>query len=147
MAREPQGSDQLSTPPARSREVDPLGPLQLAVMEGLWVRGSATAAEITRELNAGRPRPLSTKTILTCLTRLEEKGLVSHSKDRRAYRFSPTKSADEVSAWYVGDRLQAIIDRFGDLAVAVFVKLVGEDPVRYRFLRQLVEGKDEGGGP
>jgi hypothetical protein len=61
--------------------------------------------------------------------------------------FSPTKSADEVSAWYVGARFRDLIDRFGDLAVAVFVEQIGEDPIRYRFLRQLVEGNDERGGP
>jgi predicted transcriptional regulator len=132
---------------ARPSATDPLGPLQFAVMEGLWTQRSATAAEITRQLNAQRPRPLSAKTILTCLTRLEEKGLVCHSKESRAFRFSPTKSADEVSAWYIANRFQAIIDRFGDLAVAVFVKQIGDDPARYRFLRQLVEENDERGDP
>ena len=85
------------------------------------------------------------KTILTCLTRLEEKGLVSHGKQSRAYVFSPTKSEDEVSTWYLMDRYGAIIDRFGDLAVAVFVELIGDDPVRYRFLRELVRECDERG--
>jgi predicted transcriptional regulator len=111
------------------------------------MRRSATAAEITQGLNERRPAPLSNKTILTCLARLEAKGLVSHARESRAYLFSPTKSADEVSAWYVGDRFRELIDRFGDLAVAVFVEQIGEDPVRYRFLRQLVEANDEGGGP
>jgi predicted transcriptional regulator len=116
-------------------------------MEGLWSRYSATAAEITRGLNARRLEPLSNKTILTCLTRLEAKGLVSHARERRAHLFWPTKSADEVSAWYGGGRFRELIGRFGDLAVAVFVEQVGEDPIRYQFLRQLVEGNDERGGP
>jgi predicted transcriptional regulator len=116
-------------------------------MEGLWRRRSATAAELTLVLNSWRNPPLSTKTILTCLTRLERKGLVAHAKESRAYVFYPTKSEEEVSAWYLRHRYRAIIDRFGDLAVAVFVQQVGEDPVRYRLLRQLMEGIDEGGGP
>ena len=77
----------------------------------------------------------------------EAKGLVSHARERRAYLFSPTKSADEVSAWYAGGRFRELIDRFGDLAVAVFVEQVGEVPIRYQLLRQLVEGNDERGGP
>jgi predicted transcriptional regulator len=129
----------------RPQGTDPLGPLQFAVMEGLWSHSPATAAQITRELNSGRSEPLSMKTILTCLTRLEEKGLVSHGKLSRAYVFSPTKSEDEVSTWYLMDRYGAIIDRFGDLAVAVFVQLIGDDPVRYRFLSQLVGECDERG--
>jgi predicted transcriptional regulator len=131
----------------RTSTAHPLGPLQFEVMQGLWRRRSATAAELTQGLNARRPAPLSNKTILTCLSRLEAKGLVSHARGSRAYLFSPTKSADEVSAWYVGGRFRELIDRFGDLAVAVFVEQIGEDPIRYRFLRQLVEGNDERGGP
>ena len=114
-------------------------------MEGLSSRHSASAAEITRGLNARRLEPLSNKTILTC--RHEAKGLVPHARERRAYLFWPTKSADEVSAWYIGGRFRELIDRFGDLAVAVFVEQVGEVPIRYQFLRQLVEGNDERGGP
>jgi BlaI family transcriptional regulator, penicillinase repressor len=147
MAYEPESSSGAQPPSLPPGRADPLGPLQLAVMQALWKEGSATAAEITRGLNATRPQSLSAKTILTCLTRLEEKGLVSHSKERRAFRFSPTKSEDEVSAWYVRTRFEAIIDRFGDLAVAVFVQQIFEDPGRYRFLRQLVEANDERGGP
>lgn len=47
----------------------------------------------------------------------------------------------------MGDRLRELIDRFGDLAVAVFVEQIGEDPNRYRLLRELVEANYEGGGP
>jgi BlaI family transcriptional regulator, penicillinase repressor len=131
----------------RTLAPDPLGPLQLEVMEGLWSLRVATAVELTHGLNARRRHPLSSKTILTCLTRLEAKGLVSHARESRAYLFSPTKSEDEVAAWYLGGRFRELIDRFGDLAVAVFVKQIGEDPARYEFLRQLVEGHDERGGP
>ncbi len=131
----------------RTLAADPLGPLQLEVMEGLWSLRVATAVELTQGLNSRRRDPLSSKTILTCLTRLEAKGLVSHARERRAYLFSPTKSADEVSAWYLSGRFGELIHRFGDLAVAVFVEQIGEDPARYEFLRKLVEGHDERGGP
>jgi BlaI family transcriptional regulator, penicillinase repressor len=147
MARDLESGPAVHARLGRTQVTDPLGPLQFAVMEGLWLRRSATAAEITSGLNACRAEPLSTKTILTCLTRLEEKGLVSHSKESRAYLFSPTKSEDEISAWYLAERFRSIIDRFGDLAVAVFVEQIGQDPDRYQFLCQLVEGNDEGGGP
>jgi predicted transcriptional regulator len=60
---------------------NPLGPLQFEVMQRLWVRQSVTAAEITQGLNERRPAPLSNKTILTCLSRLEAKGLVSHARE------------------------------------------------------------------
>jgi predicted transcriptional regulator len=147
MVGEPPG-DQTAAPRAgRGLTPNPLGPLQFEIMEGLWTRHTATAAELTEGLNERRPEPLSNKTISTCLARLEAKGLVSHARKSRAYLFSPTKSVDEVSAWYIRGRFEDLINRFGDLAVAVFVAQIGEDPTRYRILRQLVEGNDEGGGP
>jgi BlaI family penicillinase repressor len=147
MGREPGGRLPSVSGAERVLTPEPLGPLQAEIMQRLWMRQSVTAADITEGLNECRPVPLSNKTILTCLSRLEAKGLVSHARESRAYLFSPTKSADEVSAWYVGGRFRELIDRFGDLAVTVFVEQIGEDPIRYQFLRQLVEANDEGGGP
>ena len=72
---------------------------------------------------------------------------MSDAKEHRTNLYSPTKSADEVSAWYVGRRCRELIDRFGGLAVAVFGEKIGEDPIRYQFLGRLVEGNDERGGP
>jgi hypothetical protein len=47
------------------------------------------------------------------------------------------------AAKFVGDEMSEILDRFGDLAVAVFVERLGPDPERRRRLRQLLEGGDE----
>ena len=89
-------------------------------------------------------RQLSPKTILTCLTRLEAKGLVTHDKEGRAYRFSSAKNEMDTAAWYVGNRLSRIVERYDDLAVAVFVNRFCEDPYRRQLVRQLLEALDEG---
>jgi predicted transcriptional regulator len=125
--------------------LNPLAPLEFAVMKGLWTMRAATAVELTAILNRERHDPLSAKTTLTCLTRLEAKGLVSHSKAERAFLFSPTKTEVELSTWFIGERFRPIIDHYGNVAVAVFVSLIGENPVRFQHLRDLVEALDEGG--
>jgi predicted transcriptional regulator len=121
----------------------PLGPLELEVMRKLWEQPSLPAIDITGMLNGQRSSPLSSKTVLTTLTRLESKGLVSHQKQGRAFLFSAAKSEEGLAAWFVGNRIRPILELYGDLAVAVFVEQVAALPVRYRFLRHLVEADDE----
>ena len=120
-----------------------LGPLETAVMKGLWHRGSATAAELTSHINRHRATPLSSKTVLTSLTRLEGKGLVTHAKEKRSFRFYPALTEAETMAKLVGDQLETLIDRFGDLTVTVFVQRLGGTPHRLRQLRELLEVADE----
>jgi len=58
-------------------------------MEVLWIRGSATVAEVVENL----PQPPSAySTVLTILRILENKGYVRHSKQGRAFVFHPLVS-------------------------------------------------------
>jgi predicted transcriptional regulator len=116
-------------------------------MQELWRGSSGTAGEVTAALNRHRARQLSPKTILTCLTRLETKGLLTHSQEGRAYRFWPIMDEVGTAAWHVGNRLSEIVERYNDLAVAVFVKRFCEDPYRRQLVRQLLEAFDEGSDP
>jgi hypothetical protein len=67
-------------------------------------------------------------------------------KEGRAYRFLPTMSEAETAEWHIGREMALIVDRYGDLAVAVFVRRVCDDPSRRRLLRRLLEALDEGSG-
>src|SRR5665213_2573029 len=125
----------------RPRAIELFGPLESAVLQSLWTHRSGTANEITSIINREKSRPLSPKTILTCLTRLEGKGLVAHSKESRSFRFYPAMSEQQTLAKLVGDQLERLLDRFGDLTVAVFVERIGEDPHRLSRLRELLEGE------
>jgi BlaI family transcriptional regulator, penicillinase repressor len=115
-------------------------------MRELWARASGTSGEITAALNQRRQRQLSRKTILTCLTRLETKGLVAHSREGRAYRFRPTMTESDAASRHIENRLVEIFQRYDDLAVAVFVDRICEDPYRRQLVRRLLEGRDEGSG-
>jgi BlaI family transcriptional regulator, penicillinase repressor len=113
-------------------------------MAGLWTYGSGTASELTALLNREKRTPISPKTVLTGLTRLEQKGLVRHTKEGRHFRFFPALSEEEVAVKYIGEEIGDIIDDFGDLAVAVFVERLGTVPGRLDHLRRLLEVGNEG---
>jgi|SRR5580658_3840475 predicted transcriptional regulator len=129
----------------RSWIAQPLGPLETVLMDLLWAGLPQTAIEMTSSVNAKKSHPISAKTVLTCLTRLEGKGLVAHHKEGRSYRFYATHTADETMAKYIGDEISQILTRFGDLAVAVLLDRLAQDPARLKHLRTLLEVEDERG--
>lgn len=93
-----------------------LGALQAAVMDVFWQRGSATVREVAEELN--RHRPLAYTTVLTLVSRLFSRALLTRAPEGRGFRYRPAKTRDE----FLGDLSDELIDRlfadFGPIAVA-----------------------------
>ena len=58
---------------------------EMDLMEVLWERGSATAAEVRDALTD----ELAYNTVLTILRRMEEKGYVGREEEGRAHRYFP----------------------------------------------------------
>ena len=71
-----------------------VGDLQHAILEVLWDREEATVAEVHRQLEP--ERGLALTTIATMLTKMERRGLVSHSRDGRRYVYRPRVSRKTV---------------------------------------------------
>jgi predicted transcriptional regulator len=114
-------------------------------MVELWTHQGGTVHEVTSSLNPRLPRPLSTKTILTCLTRLEAKGLVAHTKEGRAYRFAPTMTQEQLVIRHVAEEVDKLIDRWGPVAVTVFAERIDHDIDLQRQFKGLLEAGHEGG--
>ena len=63
----------------------PLGPLEVTVMEILWERGESNVRDVVDRLG----RPLAYTTVMTTLDRLFKKGLLARRKADRAFLYSP----------------------------------------------------------
>ncbi len=72
-------------------------------MQLIWERGPSTAEDV----RTGLSRPLKESTIRTVLTKLEEKGYVTHRVDKRTYVYQAAKRPNQVAAGAV----KRIIDR------------------------------------
>ena len=66
---------------------------ELDLMEVLWERGSATAAEVRDALKD----PLAYNTVLTILRRMEDKGYLRHEEEGRAHRYIPLIEREQAS--------------------------------------------------
>ncbi len=78
-------------PPSRHR----LGDLQLRLMQILWDRREATVAEVHAAVQS--ERPLAYTTIATMLKKMEERGLITHREQGRAFLYRPVVAAEEVN--------------------------------------------------
>jgi BlaI family transcriptional regulator, penicillinase repressor len=117
-----------------------LGPLEQRMLDGLWVRGSATV----RELVEGGYRDLAYTTVMTTLDRLFKKGLLTRSEEGRAFRYAPRFSREELHREVAGHAFRQLLDASpaSTLPLSFLVEILGErDEQLLDDLRKLVERK------
>ncbi len=97
------------------READ-LGMAELEVLKTLWDHGPATVRQVLNHVHA-QGRNLAYTTVLTYLTRLEQKGYVRSDKSGLAYVYRPKVSRAKVTK----SRLRSLIEELYDGAAGPLV--------------------------
>ncbi len=93
-----------------------LGAAEFEVLRSLWDRGPSTVREVMNELHQ-RSRKVAYTTVLTFLTRLEQKGYVTSDKSELAYVYRAKISREKVSR----SRAKELIEQLYDGAVGPLV--------------------------
>ena len=89
-------------------EKRPMGSLEAEVLRSLWTRGAPmTPGEVHEEVGEG----LAYTTVMTILTRLWAKGLVSRERSGRAFAYAPTISEADLAAQRMRSPLADVSDR------------------------------------
>lgn len=98
-------------------------------MDVLWVRGSATVAEVSEALP--KQLGLAYNTVLTTMRILEDKGYVRHTKAKegRAFIYRPVVSRDAASRSAVRHLLGRF---FGNSAEALVLNLLEDEDLSER---------------
>ena len=109
-----------------------LADLQLAIMDVLWARGSATVSDVHGALLEARG--LAPTTIATMLTKLEKKGVVRHESEGRRYVYFPCVSRGEVQTSMTSQLTERL---FGGRASALVAHLLDEHEVSDGELQEL----------
>jgi len=102
----------------------PLGPLELLVMESLWQHGECNVRDVADRLQ----RPLAYTTVMTTLDRLFKKGLLNRRKDQRAFFYAPRFSRAEWEQQRAGDFVAGFLDApvpARELLISCLVEAVG----------------------
>ena len=108
----------------RTRVHQPLGPLEITVMEILWTGGESNVRDVVDRLG----RPLAYTTVMTTLDRLFKKGLLARRKSDRAFLYSPTLNRAEWEQKRAGDFVAGFLsdaELSRDLLISCLVEAVG----------------------
>ncbi len=99
--------------------------LQIALLRVLWDRGEATVAEMAEALRPARD--LAPTTIATLLSRLEKRGVVSHTVQGRQYVYRARVSESDVRRSMVSGLTDML---FGGDVAALMSHLLAAGSVR-----------------
>ena len=115
---------------------EPLGDLQLQVMEVIWRKGRASVADVHAELSARRK--IAYTTVLTTLRALERRGMVAHEQVGKAYVYEPAVNRRSYAAASV-DKL--VDDLFAGRKEQLLSHLLGAErigPGQLKEIRRLL---------
>jgi predicted transcriptional regulator len=118
-----------------------LGELQAEVMGIFWERDGATVREVVEELNKRRRRrrkdEFAYTTVLTLVSRLWSRDLLSREPEGRGFRYQATTTRDEFLGELSDELINRLLDDFGEIAVArLGARLDDLDPSRVRKLKR-----------
>lgn len=130
----------------KSVEIKQIGDLEADIMGVVWEKGKATVQEV---LDALAPhRTLAYTTVMTVMSRLAEKGLLTREKEGRAFVYSPAVPQERTA----GSLLQSLVRRLYDGATGKAIAQLLEteedvDDAELERLEQLIRSKREGRRP
>lgn len=116
--------------------VPELGPLEFELLKILWKNSPATAGEVLEVQNRKSQRKLKYTTVMTLLTRLVEKGVLSVDRSRQPFQFSPRVGKEQL----LTQRLREFVEIFFEgKTVDLAVRLVEDAPLSEESIIRLEE--------
>lgn len=100
-----------------------LGPLEAEVMQILWPAGKPLSVRaVVDEMNKGRSTSLAYTTVMTVMTRLAEKEILTRHLQGRGYLYEPAVPDAATIA------VRNVVRDFGDAALTGFLDQARADP-------------------
>jgi predicted transcriptional regulator len=112
--------------------------LESEVMDELWSRGAASVRDVLGALNSRTSTDRAYTTVLTVMQRLHAKGLLRRTRDGRRDLYVPVLTREEYARARVSAEVGAVVDEYGDVALAHFARVMSElDPKRRAQIQRL----------
>lgn len=110
-------------------------------MEELWRLGSATVRELHESLRRGR-KDLAYTTIMTVMSRLNEKGFLEREPEGNAFRYRPTAGRDAFLAKASLEVFSGLAEDLSGPVMSAFVDNLGATEARrLEELAKLIDAK------
>ena len=119
---------------------DVLGPLAAVILREVADRGEASVADVVVGLRQTQHREHAYTTIMTVMSRLHEKGVLTRERRGRGYVYRPAAPEPELIDRLSGVAVDRLVDRYGTAALRHFaVRLADLDPESRRRLAALAD--------
>lgn len=119
---------------------DVLGPLASAIVREVVERGEASVGDVAEALRESQQREHAYTTIMTVMSRLNEKGVLDRERRGRQYVYRVSAPEAELVDRLSGLAVERLVDRYGSAALRHFaVKLADLDPDALRRLEALAD--------
>ena len=119
-----------------------LGDLEAAIMRLMWAVSAATVRDIFDLLRADG-RSLAYTTVMTVMARLTGKELLARELSGKTHVYRAVLTEEQFVRATAAKRVQALVDEFGDVAIAQFLTTVNElSPERYEQLKRIARGDE-----
>jgi predicted transcriptional regulator len=116
----------------------PLGELEADVMEQVWRQQEATVRSVLEALNATSDRPRAYTTVMTVMSNLERKAMLSRRRDGKTDVYAPTVPREDYVEVRARIDARALVGRFGESALMAFAREIERiDPKLREELRRL----------
>jgi len=119
------------------KDLHALTDIQLAIMNEIWRRGTATVSDVHEALLA--ETRLAKKTIGTMMMRLEKQGFLTHAAQGREFVYEPAVSKEDVGSAKMRNILHRV---FGGSVPSLVSHALASDEVRpgdVERVRELIE--------
>lgn len=117
---------------------------QLAIMRVLWDCGEATVAQVQQTLDL--ERPLAYSTVATVMSRMEQKGLLTHRAEGRVFHYRPAVTEDGIGTSMVGELVERIFGGSPADLVSHLLESKQVDATELDRIKQLVHQHERSNG-
>ncbi|GAC1359400.1 MAG: BlaI/MecI/CopY family transcriptional regulator [Herpetosiphon sp.] len=115
-----------------------LGELEATIMHVIWSRGEVTVRDVLDIIH--ERRPLAYTTVMTVMSRLAQKGVLSSRKHGKTYYYSATLTPQELVAMRAQRAVDDVLATFGDAALTHFLRELDQmHPERLAALHRLAK--------
>ena len=123
---------------ARKKALPALHELESEVMEAVWAHDEVSVRQVMEMLNAKASKPRAYTTYMTIMRRLDDKGLLERRREGKTDFYRPVYPREEYAQLRAQAEVDALVDRYGDVALGHFARQMEQlDPARRRALQRL----------
>ncbi len=118
-----------------------LGPLETQIMQVVWPRQQATAADVHHELQLSRQREnrdIAYTTVMTTMSRLYEKHILSRHKVGMSFVYTPAFDQAEFVNLVVKNVMDSLMDEFAEPVARYLIAYVAQNSSLRRELSRVL---------